>query len=91
MFPVIWLQRAVNDLAEIWMHAAATGRRAITEASHAIDGALQDKPFDVSESREEDVRVMFAPPLGIFFTADFASRTVTVAHVWRYQGPRRRA
>ncbi len=85
MFQVIWLERAVNELAEIWMKADSDGRRAINITADTIDKILADKPFESSESREEELRVMFAPPLGVFFTADLPSRTVMVAHIWRYK------
>ena len=86
MFQVIWLQRAVNDLAGIWMQADSAQRRAITQAANAIDRELGHDPFHSSESREEDLRVMFAPPLGVFFQVELSSRTVHVAHIWRYRG-----
>jgi len=39
MFEVIWLEEAVNDLAGMWTRADSAGRRAITEATNAIDRA----------------------------------------------------
>ena len=91
MFQVVWGQRAVNDLAEIWMQGDSTLRQAVTQATHNIEQALRDDPFETSESREGEDRVIFAPPLGVLFEADLESRIVRVEHVWRYQPPRRRA
>jgi hypothetical protein len=62
MFQVLWRQRAINDLAVIWIQADSTGRQAITEAASTIDRTLQDEPFDSSESRGDEDRVFFAPP-----------------------------
>ena len=88
MFQVVWVERAVNELAELWVQADSDGRRSITEAADTMDKILETKPFESSESREEGLRVMFVPPLGVFFEVDLSSETVKVAHVWRYRGPR---
>lgn len=87
MFRVLWRQRAINDLAVIWIQADSTGRRAITEAASTIDRTLQDEPFDSSESRGDEDRVFFAPPLGVLFEVDPHLRIVRIEHVWQYRRP----
>ncbi len=87
MFRVKWIEEAVDDLAAIWMRADSDKRRGITEASDAIDRELKSDPFRQSESRDDDRRVLFASPLGVFFSVDNKHRVVRVGRVW-YYGPR---
>ena len=47
MFQMVWLQRAVNDLAAIWMQADSAQRRVITETRrqrHRCEGT-QPRPI----------------------------------------------
>jgi hypothetical protein len=90
MLQVIWSQGAVNDLAEIWNEGDSALRQEITRAANTIDQTLRDDPFGSSESREEPLRVMFAPPLGVSFRVDQDSGMVLVGHIWRMQPRRRR-
>jgi hypothetical protein len=60
MFEVVWLEKAVSDLAEIWTRADSAGRRAITEATNAIDRTLGSDPIGSSESRIGEKRILFA-------------------------------
>lgn len=91
MFRVVWSERALNELAEIWMRSETSQRQALTRASHAADQRLRDDPFGSSESREGDVRVMFEAPMGFTFKVDQDAGTVLVGHVWYYAPPRRRS
>jgi hypothetical protein len=63
MFRVEWLREAVGELAELWIEADSPFRRAITEATHALDQELQADPFRASESTEGEVRISFSNPL----------------------------
>ena len=85
MFQVEWLQRAVDELATIWIQADSTQRRAIVEATNTIDRKLQTDPFLTSESREDNQRVLFADPLGVLFEVDIPMRTVWILHVWQFR------
>ncbi len=91
MLQVIWLQRAVSNLAEIWNQGDSNLRQEITRAANTIDQTLRDDPFGSSESREGGRRVMFVPPLGVSFKVDQNGGTVLVARVWRIRPPRTRA
>lgn len=82
IFQVVWLQTALNELATIWVEADSVIRQAITEATHAIDGALQANPANQGDSREEGERVFFVYPLGIQFQIDAQHSLVRVLHVW---------
>ncbi len=88
MFRAEWLQEAVGELADIWTRADSQSRQAITEATHNLDRELQTDPFRESESREGEVRVSFARPLGVLFDVDAEQRIVWILHVWSFrQGP----
>ena len=67
MFQVVWLQRALDELATIWLRANSLVRQDITAVAHAIDQELQANPERQGESREDEVRICFAYPLGIQF------------------------
>lgn len=91
MYRVVWSQRAVNDLAGIWTQADPALRQAVTRAAHIVDQVLQDDPLDSGESREGQLRVMFAPPLGVQFQVDPDSQMVLVVHIWLILRRKRRA
>lgn len=85
MYRVEWVEGAINDLATIWIRIDSDKRKAITEATNVIDAELRSDPFRESESRDENRRVLFAPPLGVFFSVDSPRRLVRVGKVWYYQ------
>jgi hypothetical protein len=82
MFRVEWLREAVSELADIWIKADSPLRQVITEATHTLDQELQADPFRQSESREGEVRILFARPLGVLFEVDPRQRIVSIMHVW---------
>jgi hypothetical protein len=45
MFRVRWLDGAVDELAAIWVRVDSEKRRAVTEATNAIDRELKSDPF----------------------------------------------
>jgi len=79
-FTVPWTPSAEQDLAAIWMEA--TGRNIIASAANTIDGLLKTDPHLRGESREGDVRILFALPLGVDFEVSELDRTVYVLSVW---------
>jgi hypothetical protein len=85
MFRVEWLREAVGELAELWIEADSPFRRAITEATHALDQELQADPFRASESREGEVRISFSDPLAILFEVDPHQKIVWILHVWTFR------
>jgi hypothetical protein len=82
---VEWLQAALDELAEIWMHADPAARREITTAAHILDQELSDDPFRQSESRDDGVRVMFVYPLAVLIEVDPQRGIVWIIHVWRFR------
>ncbi len=87
MFRVEWLQEAVGELAAIWTKADSPSRQALTRATHALDQEFQADPFRHSESREGEVRILFADPLGVLFEVDPGRRIVWVLHIWTLRRP----
>lgn len=87
MFVVEWIQQALDDLMVLWMQAGSNQRQAITEASKALEQKLGTDPTGAGESRGNDERIVFVPPLGVVVEVDQVRRVVWVIHVW---GLRRR-
>jgi hypothetical protein len=81
MFRVVWTRRALNQLAAIWTQA--TDRNAVTAASHAIDQALAIDPENEGESRPNNRRVTYAPPLGVRYRVYPADNLVRVLVCWQ--------
>ena len=82
MFQVLWLQTALDELAAAWLRADSALRQAITTATHAIDPLLQVAPNEQGESRANDQRILFQPPLGVTFEVHQEAGVVLVLHVW---------
>jgi plasmid stabilization system protein ParE len=82
MYRVRWTRKASNQLAEIWN--IATDRNAIAAASHRIDQALASDPENQGEDRPNNRRVLFEPPLLVFYRIDNSNHTVIVSFVGRY-------
>ena len=83
MFRVVWLQPALNELAEIWMRVDSGRRLAVNAAAQAIDAELLTDPQNAGESRPGGRRVLFHAPLGATFEIRTAG-VVRVLHVWDY-------
>jgi hypothetical protein len=85
MFRVEWLREAVSELADLWIKADSPSRQVLTEVTHALDQELQADPFRQSESREEEVRILFADPLAVLFEVELQQRIVWILHVWTFR------
>ena len=79
MFLVVWLDEGFDDMNEVIRdnparkHEFAVALRQITRQS-ATD------PQTVGESREEEMRVMFAGELSVFYRVNTDEETVEIAH-----------
>jgi hypothetical protein len=82
MYAVTWASAALSDLAALWVDADTRLRVAITAAAERIDVALARAPDDVGESRPDDRRIAFEPPLGFLFRVRSTERRVIVTRVW---------
>lgn len=91
MYSVVWSQRAVRDLAELWTRGSSETREAITRATAALAQSLHEDPFEGSESREGNNRVIFIAPLCVLFKVDVQASRLRVDHVWQFRSPRHRS
>lgn len=81
MFEVTWLEEAIQQLAAIWNTADTAVRQQVTKASLNLDKRLAVNPRDEGESREDESRITFEPPLAIRFRVEPDGHTVSVFHV----------
>jgi hypothetical protein len=72
----------LDSLADLWLEAE--DRTLVTAAIAEIDRTLGRDPFTAGESRSEEIRVLFAPPLGVFFEIDDSLDTVRVLRTWTF-------
>jgi len=83
---------------EIYRHLCSKGRetarRALDEpsisksqstAADEIDRRLGTNPLGDGESREDDLRILLIPPLGVMYRVSPADRIVHVFEVWSYR------
>jgi hypothetical protein len=83
MFEVEWVQEAVDELAELWMTGDSLERQSLTGSTYSLDQELRTDPFRNSESREGEVRIMFAESLGVLFEVDVDQERVWILHIWK--------
>lgn len=82
MYEVRWKRTALNRVTELWLDAP--DRTEVTSAVAEIDRLLASHPHDAGESRSELIRVLFVPPLGVFFEIDEPKHVVQVLRVWTF-------
>ena len=68
-FTVEWSRRALDAIAKLWLDHSDQ-RSAITQAIATIDQLLQFAPENQGESRDDDRRILFVPPLVVIFRVD---------------------
>ena len=84
MFRCHWFTTALDELADLYVHADSAERDRIGDGVAAFNSRLADDPFAVGESREYDFRIAFPPLLCVYFRVDVSSRQVRVTRVIRY-------
>jgi hypothetical protein len=82
MFTVRWKRTALDALADLWLEA--DDRESVTAAVTEIDRTIARDPHSAGESRSEQIRVLFVPPLGVFFEIDEPHQTVHVLRTWTF-------
>ena len=78
-YAVIWTKKAIDQLAQAWMDA--TDRTAVQRASSRIDALLGTQPRAHGESRRGNDRLLFEPPLAVYYRIDDSDRKVFVLSV----------
>ncbi len=85
-FTVLWTPSAERQLAQFWLDADDRG--VLRDAADRLDTALAEQADSLGESRSDNVRIAFAPPLAIEFEVLEEDRTVHVLGVWSFTPPR---
>jgi plasmid stabilization system protein ParE len=85
-FAVEWTEAALARLADIW--TAATDQAAVTDASYRIEAAIKADPLGAGESRGDNRRVVFDPPLAVIYLVYPAERLALVNAVDLSHRPR---
>lgn len=80
---VHWTTSAREQLGNVWLKGDSERRRAITAAADAVDKRLATDPFNEGESRPDNQRITFEPPLGLTFRVERSA--VYVLRVWDFQ------
>lgn len=83
MYRVIWLDRAIAQLAVIYRARLqlGTGADGVVRASAAVDRLLAPNPTGVGESRAGNERVLIEAPLTVFYEVHDDERVVVVTSV----------
>jgi len=81
-YTVVWKPDAEDELARLWQASSQQG--AISAAADQIDRVLGQRPLDEGESRGGSMRVIFLPPLGVFYHVSEDDRLVSVLRVWQF-------
>jgi len=79
-YTVVWKPEAERRLAELWMESA--DQEKLADAANLLERELAVVPESLGEERDEDTRIVIAPPLGIHFRVHSEDRQVVVLTVW---------
>jgi cell division protein ZapA (FtsZ GTPase activity inhibitor) len=82
-FTVTWKPSALNDLAEVWLHAQ--DQQEVADASDEIDRRLKRQPLQEGESRTGTERILIIAPLVVTYDVSVDDCLVTVTAVWRHR------
>jgi hypothetical protein len=85
MFQVIFSRAALDEVGAQWAGAEDDRRLEIGAAFQQIIHQLGTDPYDQSESRGANRRIMLIAPLGVSFEVDDASQTVNVFTLWVFR------
>jgi hypothetical protein len=81
-FTVSWLDSPAAELFELWSDPEL--RDEVVTASRKITAALELSPNEVGESRPDNVRIIFAPPLAAMYEVLLGQRQVNILRLWYY-------
>ena len=85
MYRVLWIQSALDDMANLWINADSEMRADINRVADHLDQELQRDPFKISESRDPGEWVCFSAPLGLLVEIETGQKIVWVLAVWRFR------
>jgi hypothetical protein len=81
MYDVIWLDAALDQLADVYTAADRDTQDRIAAAVDAFNQRLARDPHNEGESRAGRYRIAFPRPLAVRFWIDDAARVVRVTAV----------
>jgi hypothetical protein len=81
-FTVTWLDEAVEEYFHLWSDPRL--REAILPAGQRIEATLELSPNEVGESRPDNVRIIFEPPLAAIYEVFLYERKVNIIRIWYY-------
>lgn len=79
-YTVVWRPEAEDELAAIWL--VAEDRDEITAVSGVVDRTLKWDPYNSSESRGGNHRILLIEPLVVYYRVSDEDRLITVESVW---------
>jgi len=79
-YTVVWKPEAERRLTELWL--ATNDQERLSDAANLIERELAVNPDSVGEQRIGSIRVVFVPPLGVYFRVNSEDRQVLVLSVW---------
>jgi hypothetical protein len=79
-YTVHWTRAAEDELADLWR--AASDKKEFLRIAGILDDRLAVNGPDEGESRAEDERIVFEPPIGVLIEVNIATRLIRVLHVW---------
>lgn len=84
MFGLIWLEGAMDDLADAYLEATVPERERMSVGVEALNNRLREEPNDEGESRDAGNRLTFVPLLSVLFEVSQSEGVVYVIAVQRY-------
>ena len=85
MYAVIWMEVALDALADAFVQTDPPTRDLIERAVTRLNARLASDPSGLGESRPgHGRRIAFAQPCAIAFVVDEATGVVRVTHFWTY-------
>jgi len=84
MHHIRWFAEAEDSLATLWLNGDSSFRRTLGARVNEMERSLSADPFQESESREGEERILLKLPLAMLFDVDEATAAVWVSDVWRF-------
>jgi hypothetical protein len=87
MFAVVWMNKALDELADVYVAVGPAERTRIAAGVDALNHRLAADPLNEGESRVGGYRMTFPDLLAVSFHVNQASGVVRVVGVSRYGRP----
>ena len=84
MYGLIWIDEAMDQLADAFVAATTKDRERIAASIESLNLLMRDDPFEVGESRDGTFRIAFSPLVSIIFNVSTSEQLVKVILMKRY-------